>query len=64
MKIIYTGWPGLKLSPDLAVELDPASRQFGWLFVKHADGQWVTLADLKPIAKEIVEKGQGNGKAA
>ena len=63
MKIVYTGWPGLKLSPDLAVELDPASRQFGWLFVKleHVDDQWVTLADLKLIAKAIVEKGEGNG---
>ena len=49
MKVIYTGWPGLRLAPELAVDDNPASRQFGWLFAKHPDGQWVTLADLKPL---------------
>mgnify|MGYP001577524619 CR=1 FL=1 len=50
MKVIYTGWPSLKLTPDLAVEDDERSRHYGWLFAKHPDGQWVTLADLKPLA--------------
>jgi len=48
MKTIYTGWPSLKLAPDLAIEEDQRSRYYGWLFAKHPDGQWVTLADLKP----------------
>lgn len=51
MKTIYTGWPGLKLAPDLAIEEDQRDRFYGWLFAKHPDGQWVTLADLKPQAR-------------
>lgn len=49
MQVIYTGWPSLKLAPDLAICIDHQNRQFGWLFAKHPDGQWVTLADLKPF---------------
>ena len=53
METIYTNWLHLKLVPDLAVDMDRASRTFGWLFTKHEDGQWVTLADLKPLAVRI-----------
>jgi hypothetical protein len=56
VKVIYTGWPTLKLAPDLAIEDDPTQPAFGWLFAKHPDGQWVTLADLKPIAVQIASK--------
>lgn len=52
-EVIYTGWPTLKLAPDLSVDMDRQSRSFGWLMVKHPDGQWVTLADLKPLAARI-----------
>jgi hypothetical protein len=45
MKIVYSG----ALAPILAVEEDAASRYYGWLFVRHPDGQWVTLADLKGL---------------
>lgn len=53
MKVIYEGWEGLRIAPKLAVDDDKASRTFGWLMVQHPDGQWVTLADLKPVAKEL-----------
>ena len=49
MKLIYEGWAGIKLAPDLAVDDVTESPSFGWLYAKHPDGQWVTLADLKPI---------------
>lgn len=48
LRVIYNGWSGMKLAPTLAVELDKKSRWYGWLFAKHPDGQWVSLADLKP----------------
>lgn len=56
MKTIYTGWPGLRIAPALAVQTDRESPQFGWLFAKHPDGQWVTVADLKPLVPEISPK--------
>lgn len=52
-EVIYTGWPSLKLAPDLAVCMDNSNPTFGWLLVRHPDGQWVTLADLKPLAARI-----------
>jgi hypothetical protein len=45
MKIIYSG----ALAPILALEENPTSRYYGWLFVRHSDGNWVTLADLKGL---------------
>ena len=53
IETIYTGWPTLKLAPDLGIETDRANEDFGWLFAKHPDGQWVTLYDLKPMAARI-----------
>ena len=50
---IYIGWPELKVAPELGVELNPNSQHFGWLFAKHPDGQFVTVADLKPIVRRI-----------
>ena len=55
MKVIYTGWPSLKLAPDLTVEDDERNQYYGWLFAKHPDGQWVTLADLKPLGLRSTE---------
>ena len=58
MRTIYTGWPTLKLAPDLAVEDDPNSRYYGWLFAKHPDGQWVSLADMKPVWRQVPTSGE------
>lgn len=27
----------------------------GWLFIPHADGQWVTAAKLQPFSLKIIE---------
>lgn len=49
IKVIYRGWNW----SEFAVQLDEEHNQFGWLLGRHADGRWVTIADLKGIAKEI-----------
>lgn len=55
-KVIYTDWPGMKLGPVLAVDMDHTSHTYGWLISMHPDGQLVTLADLRPIAAQICEQ--------
>lgn len=37
-----------------ALQLDHASRQYGWLFIPHADGQWVTAAKLDEFSLQII----------
>lgn len=49
LKLIYNGG----YIPDLAVDVDKDSRYFGWLFFKHPDGQWVTVADIKAVAEQL-----------
>lgn len=61
MKTIYTGLPTLALAPNLAIEEDQRSQFYGWLFAKHPDGQWVTLADLKPKARPASEYHEDYG---
>jgi hypothetical protein len=53
IETIYSGWPGMRIGAELGIEMDPTNRYFGWLFAKHPDGQWVTVADLKPNAARI-----------
>lgn len=36
-----------------AVEIDPASRFYGWVFYKHPDGQWVTLRKANECELEL-----------
>lgn len=52
-EVIYKGWPGMQIAPEMSVDMAPDSRTFGWLMARHPDGQWVTLADLKPLAARI-----------
>ena len=54
MRTIYTGWPDAKIAPELAVQDDSSSRFFGWLMAKHPDGQWVSVADLKPLVPMLL----------
>jgi len=44
VRTIYTG----RYVPDLGIWQVPGHPMFGWLCYKHPDGQWVSLADLKP----------------
>ena len=53
-QVIYKGWPNFRVAPDLSVDMDAESVTFGWLLALHPDGvNWVTVADLKPIAARI-----------
>ena len=36
----------LQVNPDCAVQLDTKAKDYGWLYTKHSDGQWVTLRKL------------------
>jgi hypothetical protein len=36
----------LQTNPDCAARLDPEARDHGWLYIKGADGQWVTHRKL------------------
>lgn len=38
-----------------AIDDDPTSPQYGWLYIPHADGQWVTAAKLDPFSMKIIE---------
>ena len=53
MRTIYMGLAGQRIAPDLAVDDAPESRTFGWLFARHPDGQWVTVADLRQIIRAL-----------
>lgn len=36
----------LQVNPDCAAQLDSAAKDYGWLYAKGADNQWVTLRKL------------------
>lgn len=36
----------LQVNPDCAARLDCSAKDHGWLYVRGADGQWVTLRKL------------------
>lgn len=48
MRVIYRGG----FVADLAVLVDPGDRFHMWLFGRHPDGQWVSLASLAPLLEE------------
>ena len=50
LPLLPNGLTLLQMNPDCAARLDPEARDHGWLYVKGADGQWVThrkLADAE-----------------
>lgn len=44
--VLPNGLTLLQVNPDCAARLDPTARDHGWLYVKAADGQWVTFRKL------------------
>lgn len=38
-----------------AVQRDPSHPQYGWLFIPHADGQWVSAAKLADFSQRILD---------
>lgn len=45
----------LQVNPDCAAQLDSNAKDFGWLYTKHPDGQWVTHRKLEPAEIEIAQ---------
>jgi len=43
----------LQVNPDCAAQLDARAKDYGWLYTKGADGQWVTFRKLSPGEIEI-----------
>lgn len=44
--VLPNGLTLLQVNPDCAARLDPQARDHGWLYIKGADGQWVTHRKL------------------
>ena len=51
--VLPNGLTLLQVNPDCAARLNPQARDHGWLYIKGADGQWVTHRRLE--AGEIEE---------
>lgn len=50
--VLPNGLTLLQVNPDCAVQLDSKARDYGWLYVKGADGQWVTHRKLQAVEVE------------
>lgn len=44
--VLPNGLTLLQVNPDCAAQLDPQARDYGWLYIKGPDGQWVTHRKL------------------
>lgn len=44
--VLSNGLTLLQVNPDCAAQLDYSAPDFGWLYVKGADGQWITHRKL------------------
>ena len=44
--VLPNGLTLLQINPDCAARLDPTAKDHGWLYIKGADGQWVTYRKL------------------
>lgn len=53
--VLQNGLTLLQVNPDCAAQLDPDAIDFGWLYVRGADGRWVTRRKLPPIEIEAAQ---------
>ena len=44
--VLPNGLTLLQQNPDCAAQLDPSAKDYGWLYKRGPDGQWVTLVKL------------------
>ena len=51
--VLPNGLTLLQQNPDCAACLDPTAKDHGWLYIKGADGQWVTHRKLSSYEIEI-----------
>ena len=55
MNLLSNGLTLLQVNPDCAAQLDSAAKDFGWLYTKGFDGQWVSLRKLTENEVEIAQ---------
>ena len=53
--VLPNGLTLLQQNPDCAAQLDPQSNDFGWLYTRGANGQWVTFRKLPPQEIEVAQ---------
>lgn len=53
--VLSNGLTLLQVNPDCAAQLDPEMKDFGWLYIRGNDKQWVTFRKLLPLE---IEKAQ------
>ena len=51
--VLPNGLTLLQVNPDCAAQLNAEAKDYGWLYIKGADGQWITHRKLG--ANEIEE---------
>ena len=50
--ILPNGLTLLQVNPDCAAQLDSSAKDYGWLYIKGPDGQWVTHRKLTKLEVE------------
>lgn len=53
ISILSNGLTLLQINPECAAQLDARAKDYGWLYSKGPDGQWVTRRKLHPDELEI-----------
>lgn len=51
--ILPNGLTLLQVNPDCAAQLDSTARDYGWMYTRGPDGQWVTTYRLSAHQIEI-----------
>lgn len=51
--ILPNGLTLLQVNHDCAAQLDAAAKDYGWLYIKGPDGQWVTFRKLDANEIEV-----------
>ena len=53
--VLPNGLTLLQVNPDCAAQLDARAKDYGWLYARGADNQWVTLRKLAPGEIEVAQ---------
>ena len=53
--ILPNGLTLLQVNPDCAAQLQATARDFGWLYIRWPEGNWITHRKLEPLEIEQVQ---------